>query len=85
MQDKYYSISYWVGFYYDLVADPSKSFDNFMFKEDGETSSFYLYPYDDLSSPSNGGPGVGKDNDGQAVINNTPSKFQYIFLKPSTQ
>ena len=71
-----------MGSYYDVVADPSKSFDNFMFKEDGETSSFYLYPYGDVNSPSDGGPGVGESTStgGQAVINNTPLKFKYIFL-----
>ena len=50
-----------------------------MFKEDGDTSSFILYPYD-LSSSSDGG--VGKDTDGQAVINKTPLKFEYLDLKP---
>ena len=79
-----------MGSYYDTVADPSKSPDNFMFKEDGETSSFYLYPYGDLSSPpspppSDGGPGVGRGTGGQAVIDGTPTRFQYIFLEPSTQ
>ena len=71
-----------MGLYYDTVADPSKSPDNFMFKEDGDISSFILYPYN-LSSSSDGG--VGKDTDGQAVIDDTPTSFQYIFLTPSTQ